>query len=238
MPVWLTKYTVYQNSPETFGVFLVSSGFMVYICAALKSQQHIYLLQKCGELFKKYGVKSYTMDDIARELGMSKKTIYQFVENKAELVRLTLQNYLDQERAQIESILKAPGNSVDEMIQMMYYFFNQVQELNPSALNDLQKYYPETWDIYSRYRFEFMLGMITDNLQKGINEGLYRADLNADIIARVYIANTAVLIDQDLFPGKNYVFINTYKEYLNYHLRGILSPRGLQYLEEHNLFKR
>ncbi len=177
------------------------------------------------------------MDDIARELGISKKTIYCFVENKAELVKLTMQNYLNQEREQLEAILKSSKNSVDEMIQMASYFFNQVREFNPSALNDLHKYYPETWAIYNEYRFHFILGMITRNLESGIKQGLYRDDLNADVIAKIYIASVDVLINQQLFPSKKYVFIDTYKEYLNYHLRGIVSTQGLKYLEQHNLFK-
>lgn len=177
------------------------------------------------------------MDDIAKELGISKKTIYRFVENKAELVKLTMQNYLDMERQQLEAILKTSKNSVDEMIQMVSYFFNQVREFNPSAINDLEKYYPETWEIYNEYRFDFILGMITKNLESGVQQGLYRNDLNADIIAKVYIASVDVLINQQLFPSKKYVFIDTYKEYLKYHLRGIVSDKGLKYLEQDNLFK-
>jgi len=203
----------------------------------LKNKQLVHLLQKSGELFKKYGVKSYTMDDVAKELGMSKKTIYQFVENKAELVKLTMEQYLAEERTQLEAILKTSKNSVDEMIQMVAYFFNQVREFNPSALNDLQKYYPETWTIYNEYRFDFMLRMLTKNMEDGIEQGLYRNDLNSNTIAKIYIGTIDVLINQQFFPSKKYVFIDTYKEYLNYHLRGIVSAKGLKYLEQHNLFK-
>lgn len=195
------------------------------------------MLEKSGELFKKHGIKNLTMDDVAKELGMSKKTIYTFVENKAELVKLTMQNYLNEERTQLEAILKPSKNSVDEMIQMISYFFNQVREFNPSALNDLQKYYPETWEIYNEYRFHFMLNRIVENLENGVKQGVYRNGLNADIISKIYIAGVDILINQFLFPSNEYVFIDTYKEYLNYHLRGIVSPKGLKFLEQHNLFK-
>lgn len=230
---------------ETLKSFLVSKIFIVYICrlpkkigtAVLKNQQQLHLLQKSAELFKKYGVKSYTMDDVAKELGMSKKTIYQHVENKAELVKLTMQYYLSVEREQLEAILKTSKSSVDELIEMVAYFISQVREFNPSVLNDLQKYYPETWEIYNEYRFRFMLDMLTKNLEQGVKQGVYRGDLNADVIARLYIGNVDVLINQDLFPSKKYVFSDAYKEYLNYHLRGIVSAKGLKYLEQHNLFK-
>ena len=177
------------------------------------------------------------MDDIAREMGMSKKTIYQFVENKAELVKLTMQNYLEQERGQIESIVGTSVNSIDEMIQMVSYFYSEVRDFNPTVLNDLQKHYPETWAIYNDYRFEFMLGLIRKNIESGVKQGMYRNNLNSDVIAKIYISGIDLLINQTLFPSKKYVFVDTYKEYLNYHLRGIVSVKGLDYLEQHNLFK-
>ncbi len=177
------------------------------------------------------------MDDVAKELGMSKKTIYRFVQNKAELVKVTMENYLDNERKELETILSPSRNSVDEMIQMISYFFNQVRDFNPSALTDLQKYYPETWNIYQEYRFHFMLKKILENVQNGIEQGYYRTDLNADVISKIYIAGVDLLSNQEFFPVRKYTFIDIYKEYLNYHLRGIVTEKGLRYLEEHNLFK-
>ncbi len=176
------------------------------------------------------------MDDVAKELGMSKKTIYQFVENKADLVNLTMKSYIEEERKQLDSILKPSKNSIDEMIQMISYFIHQVQEFNPSALNDLQKYYPETWSIYNEYRFDFMLSRITENLKSGVSQGVYRNDLNTDVISKLYIGGVDILINQAYFPSEKYTFIETYKEYLNYHLRGIVSAKGLKYIEQHNVF--
>lgn len=201
----------------------------------LKNQQIKLLLTKSAELFKKYGVKNLTMDDLARELGMSKKTIYRFVEDKRDLVKQTMEFYLANERKQLEDILSPSKNSIDEMVAMIQYFMNQVQEFNPSALNDLQKYYPETWEIYNQYRYHFMLGKILDNLKHGVKQGVYRTDLNADVVSRVYIGGIDILINQTLFPVKKYAYINLYTEYLNYHFRGIVSAKGLKMLEQQNL---
>ncbi len=175
------------------------------------------------------------MDDLARELGMSKKTIYRFVEDKRDLVKQTMEFYLANERKQLEDILSPSKNSIDEMVAMIQYFMNQVQEFNPSALNDLQKYYPETWEIYNQYRYHFMLGKILDNLKHGVKQGVYRTDLNADVVSRVYIGGIDILINQTLFPVKKYAYINLYTEYLNYHFRGIVSAKGLKMLEQQNL---
>lgn len=183
------------------------------------------------------GIKNLTMDQIAKDLGMSKKTIYQFVENKSELVQLTLQNYLEEERGQMENVLKNPANSVDEMIKMIAYLLGVLQGFQASAMTDLQKYYPEAWRMYDDYRTNFMLGRIKDNLSSGVTQGYYRNDLNTDIIARIYVLAIELLINQELFPASEYEFSKIYSEFLNYHLRGIVSLKGLNYLEEHNLFK-
>ena len=123
-------------------------------------KQYQALLNKSRELFMKNGVKSLTMDEIAKEMGMSKKTIYQFVDNKSELINLTMKDFLDQERNLMDAILKNSANSVDEMISMIDYFLQVVREFNAATLHDVQKYYPETWKMYNEYRFNFMLGLI------------------------------------------------------------------------------
>lgn len=175
------------------------------------------------------------MDDLARELGMSKKTIYRFVEDKRDLVKQTMEFYLANERKQLEDIISPSKNSIDEMVGMIQYFMNQVQEFNPAALNDLQKYYPETWDTYNQYRFHFMLDKISDNLKNGIKQGVYRKDLDAEIVSRFYIGGIDILINQNLFPTKKYAYIDSYTEYLKYHFRGIVSPKGMKMLEQQNL---
>ena len=201
------------------------------------NKQYQALLMKSRELFMKHGVKSLTMDDIAREMGMSKKTIYQFVDNKGELILLTMQDFLAEERALMDTILKNSSNSVDEMIRMIDYWLQVVREFNATTLNEVQRYYPETWKMYNDYRFNFLLGLIKANLQNGVKEGFYRGDMDTDIISKIYVLATEILLNQQLFPTKQYTYLNIYREFLGYHLRGIVSTKGLNYLNEHNLFK-
>ena len=185
----------------------------------------------------RHGVKSLTMDDIARELGMSKKTIYQYVDNKSELVQLTLEGYLNEERDSVTRMVSEARNSVDCIIVLVSYFLNQTREFNPYVLNDLQRYYPASWNVLNEYRYNYFKNIIAKNIEEGIKEGLYRPDLDADVISKIYIKGFEILLDQELFPQKDYVFVSVYKEFLNYHLRGIVSQKGLKLLEEHNIFK-
>jgi AcrR family transcriptional regulator len=178
------------------------------------------------------------MDDIARELGMSKKTIYQSVDNKADLVRLAMQDYLEEEQNHLQQILASSKNSIDEMIKMVAYFSNQIREFNPSALYDMKKHYPDTWKIFNDHQFHNVLNRIKSNLEGGVKEGVYRKELNTEVIARIYIGGIDILLNQDFFPARSFVFLDIYNEYLHYHLRGIVSPEGLKILEENNLFKK
>lgn len=203
----------------------------------MKSGQLNILLEKSSALFKKFGVKALTLDAVARQLGMSKKTIYQLVANKSELVKLSMKFYLQHEREHLESIIKPSKNSVEELIEIVSYFYHQVHEFNVATLIDLQKYYPETWDMYTEYRYHYVLGKIVANLENGVAQGVYRKDLDTDIVARIYIGSFELLSNQDMFPSQKYVFVDTYREYLKYHLRGIASVKGLKLIEQHNLFK-
>lgn len=174
------------------------------------------------------------MDDIARELGMSKKTIYQFVSTKNELVIQAIEAHLELEKEHIARILDQAPNSVQGMLGILEYMIAELRQLNPSVIYDLQKYYPEAWAVLNNYRYEFVLGMINRNLEKGKEEGVYRKDLNTLIIGRIYIKALDVLLDQQIFPISQFNFIDIYSEFIRYHLRGIVSAEGLSHLDQLN----
>lgn len=203
----------------------------------MEAEQKINLLSTAAELFKKHGVKNLSMDDISRHMRISKKTIYRLVRDKDDLVKQSLELYLEAEQTKIESILNTSDNSVDEMIRLVVYFFDQVREFTSSALVDIHLHYPKAWKIYMDYRYNFMLKSIHQNVENGVKQGMYRKDLNPEIISKIYIAGVDILGNQLLFPARQYVFLDIYKEYINYHLRGIVSDKGLNYLEQHNIFK-
>ncbi len=203
----------------------------------MENRQLTELIQKSGDLFKAHGVKHLTMDEIARQLGMSKKTIYKFVDNKAALVKLVMTDYLGKERGQMDAILVNSKNSVDEMMQIVAYSLTQIRGFNSTVIDDLKKYYPETWEIFNEYSYGYVLERITANLVNGVKDGYYRNDLDVDVISKIYVAGIDVLLNQQVFPAGKYVFISLYQQYLNYYLRGIVSPAGLKILEQHKLFK-
>ena len=195
------------------------------------------IISKCNELFLRYGVKNLTMDDIARELGMSKKTIYQYVQNKSDLVKKVMQSHLDKELTFIQEVSKNAGNAIEENVRMLTYMSKELQSFNSSVFFELQKYYPESYDLFNEYREKVSLPHILRNLERGIREGLYRGDMDPEIVARIYVYALDILIDQQRFPSKKYHFYILYKEFVNYHLSGILTPKGSKYLEQSKLLK-
>jgi AcrR family transcriptional regulator len=195
------------------------------------------IITKSGELFLRYGLKSLTMDEIARQLGMSKKTIYQYVSNKSDLVHKVVQAQLDKENKFIKEVQKTSKNAVEENLRMMTFMCEDLQGFNTTTFFELQKYYPESYALFNEHREKVGLQHILTNLKAGIREGHYRRDINAEIVSRIFVSALYILIDEQRFPSKKYHFYSLYKEFVNYHLGGILTPKGATYLEQSKLLK-
>lgn len=214
------------------------AGIRAIFAPAIQMGTRDIIISKCNELFLRYGVKNLTMDDIARELGMSKKTIYLYVSNKADLVKKVMQAHLDREIAFIEEIGKNATNAIEENVRLLTYMSKELQSFNSSVFFELQKYYPESYDLFNVYREKVSLPHILRNLERGISEGLYRDNLDPTIVARIYVYALDILIDQQRFPAKKFNFYTLYMEFVQYHLSGILTPKGTKYLEQSKLLKQ
>lgn len=190
------------------------------------------ILDKSKTLFMRYGIKSVTMDDIARHLGMSKKTIYQHVNNKADLINKIMKLDIAEEEQKILKIRQETNNAVEEMFRVSIHVGEKLQQINPSAAYDLKKYYPKTWDLMRSIRHGHIYSIIKENLEQGLTQGIYRKNLNAEVLARFYVGQTALIFDRELFPFPEYKQAEVYLEFIKYHMRGIVSQKGYALLEE------
>ncbi len=181
----------------------------------------------------KYGLKSVSMDDISRALGISKKTLYQAVRNKRDLVKEVFQKHIKEEEAAINEIVINSKDAVDEIIGIARYVTGLLREISPTTLYDMQKYYGDIWGMMETLHQGHIYETIKKNLDRGIVEGLYRKNLNADIIAKLYVGKTMLIVDEDVFPLKDYNKEKLYLEYVYYHLHGIASPKGLKLFEKY-----
>lgn len=181
-------------------------------------------------LFLKYGIKSITMDDVSKELGISKKTLYQIVVDKEDLVNKATKYYTEKDRHTILNIVNSYSNAVEQLVQICNYSCNVLREMNPSVIYDLKKYHPDSWNVYLTYKNSFIYEVIFHNIKNGIEKGFYRADLNIDIICRFYVGQIETIINPDIFPTHQYKFENTCKEFLIYHIHGISTAEGIEQL--------
>ena len=190
------------------------------------------ILKKSSEMFMTYGIKSVTMDDISRANGISKKTLYRYVDNKADLLNkvLVLQN--EEEKLALIECKEQANNAIEEMILISRYVNKLLQSINPSAVYDLQKYYIEHWNLMRSLHEQYIFNMIKDNLKVGTTEGLYRNDMNIDVVAKLYGGTSDLILDTNLFPIKKYKRSDLHREMVRYHLHAIVSEKGHDVLEE------
>jgi TetR/AcrR family transcriptional regulator, cholesterol catabolism regulator len=192
------------------------------------------ILKKAEILFFKYGVKSVTMDDIARELGMSKKTLYQFFENKIDMLSQMTDHQMVQDRLALASLKGHSKNALEELLGFARHALKEISKFtSPTIIFDLQKYYPEIWKKFEDFQDEIIYKFVKENIDRGISESLYRDDLDADIIAKLYVTKTMCVIDEEMFPTRQYDKVKLFKQYFYYHIRGIATTKGLKLLEKY-----
>lgn len=190
------------------------------------------LLDSARKVFMQYGIKSINMDDMAKHLGISKKTLYLHVTNKEDLVKKTLLHHCELEDSQINAICNRGLNAIDEQFEIMYWVVGMLSNVHPSILFDLQKYHPEVYTAMHKSRDNSIYSCMLMNIKKGQKEGLYRKDMNPEIIVKYYTARVELVFDENLFPHSIWNIAQIYTEIFKYHIRGIASEKGLLYLNE------
>ena len=189
------------------------------------------LLIKVRDLMFRLGIKSLTMDDIAQQLGISKKTIYQVVENKADLVNKVIEYTIEENMHQCMNFFDGKLNAIDEMALIYQYNGMMAKKINPSLLFELKKYFPESWDVMEKFKSDFIQKNVERNLKEGMASGLYRQNMNVEIISRLYSSRVLDVFAIDLFPTNQFTPDQILKEMFVYHIRGIASAAGIAYLE-------
>ena len=190
------------------------------------------ILSESFRMFRKYGIKSISMDDIARELGMSKETIYQYVENKSDLVEKVLNFSMGQEGSMCLAGAVEKMNAIDILLEVSKNVSKQLQDLNPSNAFDLQKYYPVIYRDFILRKRDHVFEQVKQNFAQGISEGIYRNDLDIDLVARLYIQKLVDVHDPEFLSSVNFSFEKVFQVMFDNHIRGIANAEGLKYYEQ------
>lgn len=184
------------------------------------------------DLFLNYGFKSVTMDDIASALGVSKKTIYQHFDNKTKLIEATTLNLFEIISCGIDHICSLEKNPIEEIYSIKQFIMEHLKDEKSSPQYQLQKYYPSIYKTIKAKQFEVMQSCVTNNLKRGVKQGLYRESINVEFISRIYFNSMLAIKDKDLFPLKKFSMNTLMSHFLEYHLRGICTPNGLETLNK------
>lgn len=190
------------------------------------------ILNKANEMFLTLGFKSVTMDDIAAELAISKKTIYQHFSNKTDLVEASTLVLFRKISDGIDLIRTERHNPIEEFFIIRSYLAVIIRDESLAPLYQLQKFFPQIHKNLRKYQFEKMHDCMNENLERGLRDGYYRPDINVDFISRIYFSGMTGIKDGDVFPEVLYHFNNLTRQFLEYHLRAIVTDKGLTVLKD------
>lgn len=189
------------------------------------------ILQKASDMFLTLGYKSVTMDDIATEMGISKKTIYQHYSNKNELVEASTVYLFEKISAGIDEICSIGLNSIEEIFTIRNYMMKNLHDETTAPLFQLQKFFPQIFSVLRSRQFTKMHGCMMQNVQRGVQEGLFRADINIEFVTRIYFTGLSGLKDTDIFPIAMFEPNKVTKQFIEYHLRAISTEKGMEILK-------
>jgi AcrR family transcriptional regulator len=190
------------------------------------------ILVKVSGMYKKYGIKSVTMDDVAHELGMSKKTLYQYVKDKTDLVEKVVEHVRECNFSNMVEMKKIKGNAIEQLIQVSQHVNALMKDHSPSYEYDLRKYYPEIYRKLMTARRKMMYESMIANIRKGKKEGVYRKELDEEIITKLQLLRMENMRDTELFLEEEVHTPKFFREVFLYHLHGLATARGLKVLEE------
>jgi len=189
-------------------------------------------LTEAVQVYMRLGIKSVTMDEMARQLGISKKTIYTFVKDKNDLVEQCLQLMNEQEQCEMEEISENHENAIDELLATSQLVVARLSAIHPSIFFDIQKYHPSVMKKFNEHKSTFVKGCVISNLELGKQQGLYRENLNVEIISEMYLSFIDVLFQASSTNSPKASYQDMYSEYFRYHIRGISSEAGLMHLQK------
>ncbi len=184
------------------------------------------LLEGSRELFRRYGIKSVTMDDIARHLGISKKTIYQVYPDKNELVNALVKIELDDHTSKISEIQNSSKNAIEEMMEMMKHMGKEFTGINPNMFYDMQKYHPQAWSEFKKFKESFVSDCVMRNINRGTEAGLYRKDLNPKVLTRLRLEQVEMSFNPSVFPPDKFNIPEVQVVLLDHFLHGISTLKG------------
>jgi AcrR family transcriptional regulator len=190
-----------------------------------------HILEQVRKLYHRYGIKSVTMDDVAKHLCISKKTLYEHFTDKEDLVsNIVLMDYSNRNRF-FQEIKNKNLNAIEELFEVYRMINTMFRDYNSSMEYDIHKYYPDLYTRVKEIRRKNMYQTMYTNMNKGKKEGLYRKELHSKIIARMHVFKVENMFDNDIFSMEELSSAKVFNEVFVYHMQGIMSAKGRSFFE-------
>ena len=196
-------------------------------------EAQIRILTKSHELFMLYGIRSVSMDEIANHLGMSKKTIYQYFKDKDSLVEGVINIEIEMHQDEFSKYAAISENAIHEIFLTLDTVQEMLKHMNPSVMFDLQKFHSTAFEIFRTHKNTFFYDIIKTNIERGKQEGLFRADIDIDVLTRYRLANMFLMFDFEHFPSYKFTPIQIISETTDNFLHGMATKQGLLIIEQY-----
>lgn len=192
------------------------------------------ILEYACEMFFDCGTRSISMDDIAKKLAISKKTLYQYYSNKQDLIDQTLKWELSHPKFSFESPKFKGLNAIERYWQFYKFISEMIKKPHHSLEFDLKKYHPELWNNFKNGKMKLFREGLRFNIKQGIEEGFYRQELNIDIVSNLLVRFYLNMWKEeyDVFSKEELMSEELNRELTIYHLHGICSIKGIEYLNK------
>jgi AcrR family transcriptional regulator len=191
------------------------------------------IVTKTHELFMLYGIRSVSMDEIANHLGMSKKTIYQYFKDKDSLVEGVINIEIEMHQDEFSKYASISENAIHEIFLTLDTVQEMLKHMNPSVMFDLQKYHSTAFEKFRTHKNTFFYDIIKANIERGKQEGLFRADIDVDVLTRYRLANMFLMFDFEHFPSNKFTPIQIISETTDNFLHGMATQQGLLIIEQY-----
>ncbi|MBM3412599.1 MAG: TetR/AcrR family transcriptional regulator [Bacteroidetes bacterium] len=191
------------------------------------------IVKKADELFMRYGIRSISMENIVEGLGMSKKTLYQYFSDKDQLVAEVVKLRTDALCQQCESITVESHDAIHEIFLIMEHVMEGFRDMNPMVLFDLQKYHPSGFQLFGQYKNQFLLDHIRCNIQRGIREGLFRDNIQLEIISRYRLQSMMIPFDVNVYQPAQFNLAETSQLVAENYVYGLATLKGHALIQEY-----
>ncbi|MCM0041176.1 MAG: TetR/AcrR family transcriptional regulator [Algoriphagus sp.] len=178
--------------------------------------------------FARFGVRTITMEDLARQAGLSKKTIYQEFEDKKDLVKAVFAAILEQDRKRLAFILEQGDGVIEHLVQTSKMMRERLTSINPLVILEVQKYFPEAWNLFESFKQETIQQDLIKVLERGKELGYFRPEIDSRVLARVRLTQITTAFDPQNFAEPDYNLVEDQMIILDHFLHGIFTEKGRQ----------